>query len=129
MAKRKSTSTVTDATVEAALDPEGPVDTLDAEEERALRMHHGRSLAETGALTGKAAPGTAAAARLAELEARIVQRYQAHLAGALEAEETAEVEAAGAELASDPGDACEEPTAPVDGRTKSKIIRALRKKS
>ncbi len=111
MAKRKTT-TVTEASTETALSSEGPVDALSSEEERALRMRTGRSLSGEGALAGKAQPGTQAAARLAELEARIVQRYQAHLAS----EDAGEAES-------------EDPAPEVDARMKSKIIRALRKKS
>ncbi len=86
---------------------------LTPEEERALRMRTGTALAPDAALPLKAEAGTDTAVALQELEARLLGRVRRHQAGLELEEDTQEMD---------------EVARPVDSATKSKIMRALRKK-
>ena len=76
-------------------------------------MRTGQALAPDAALPLKAEAGTDTAETLLELEARLLNRVRRHQAGLELEEDTMEMDEVGR---------------PVDSATKSKIMRALRKK-
>lgn len=101
---RKRAATVT----EEALPETRSVEALTAEEERALRMRTGRPLSDDAPLARKAPDGSAAAQTLLRMEAELMLAMRRRA-------ESVELE--------------NEEATPVDSAAKSKIVRALRKKS
>jgi hypothetical protein len=115
MSKSKTTTvTLTEAEVREALGRGGPIEALDSAAERALRMRHGVGLAPDAPLGSKTAGHPEAAAALLEMEAALLG----------EARRRSAVEIRDTELESE-----ETGPRPTDSRIKSKIVRALRKKS